>query len=72
MPHCYYSSMHDTNLNNIFLIENPDLIGILNVIGVQSQLRISFGTALVCSNILYVEILPPHTRIVNLQCIITH
>ena len=35
-------------MNSIFLIVKPVLIGLLKIIGEQTQLSISFGTAFAC------------------------
>ena len=47
-----FSNTHDTNFKKIFLIENPVLIEVKKVIGIQNSLR-------------YCKFLP-HTRISNL------
>ena len=70
MP-CYYSSMHDLIKQHISY-GKPELDRSFKGFCVQIYLLISIGTAIVCV-VRFKEILPPYTRIVNLQCnIITH
>ena len=70
--HCYFSNKKypDTIqrqiVNYIFLIQTPNLIGLLKIIVVQNQLPISFGAALIRVRILKVKRMkshPTHTNI---------
>ena len=45
-------------VNSIFLIENSVLVRFLKIIGMQNQLPIGFGTALVCNKISLVRNYP--------------
>ena len=53
-------------LNGILLTENPLFIRFLDIIGVQNQFPITFGTALIRIKIIRVRNFTAHTRFSNL------
>ena len=61
--HCFNLNTHETKWKRYTLIEKPVLIGYLDSkgYGVQNQLPLSFGTALVCDRLLKVKS-SPHTH----------